>query len=128
MIKYICHHCNELECETSVCPICGNRAEVKEVKIFWCEHCNAPSFNEKCLECGNECTYIGTDLRPVFPQERLLLEVLLGTPFKYADCAVWNTGSNHYIIDGKRINIPFKELRETNDPDDVIKKLEEHKE
>ena len=24
MIKYICHNCNDHECETSVCPICGN--------------------------------------------------------------------------------------------------------
>ena len=23
MIKYVCHDCNELECETSVCPDCG---------------------------------------------------------------------------------------------------------
>lgn len=123
MIKYICRHCNDLICETSTCPICKNRAEVFESNIFWCPHCNAPSYYEKCEQCGSTCESIGTDLRPVFPEERLLLEILLNEPFSLADKSVWNVGSNHYIVDGKKINVSYKKLREENNPIDVIKKL-----
>lgn len=124
MIKYVCKHCDDLMCETSKCPVCGSRTEILESEIFWCPHCNAPSFDEKCKKCGTECFYIGTDLRPVFPEERLLLEILMGEPFKYANSAVWNVGSNHYIIDGKRKNISYKELKQNNNVEEVISKLD----
>ena len=126
MIKYICHNCQDLECETSVCPVCGNRAEILESAVFYCPHCEAPSYDSYCSLCGSECEYLGSDLRPVFPQERLLLEILLGEPFKYADSSVWNVGSNRYVIDGIKKNIPYKELREKNDPIKVIEELKKH--
>ena len=126
MISYVCRHCNDLECETSVCPNCGERTELAGSKVFWCEHCNAPSFDEVCNQCGSSCAYIGTDLRPVFPEERLLLEVLLGQPFCFAENSVWNVGSNHYIVDGKKKTVSFKSLRERNDIDNVIEKLNEY--
>ena len=126
MIKYICHNCQDLECETSVCPVCGNRAEILESSVFYCPHCEAPSYDSYCSLCGSECEYIGSDLRPVFPQERLLLEILLGEPFKYANSSVWNVGSNRYVIDGVKKNIPYKELREKNDPIKVIEELKKH--
>lgn len=126
MIKYICHNCNDHECETSVCPICGKRADLLESVVFWCEHCNAPSFYEICPCCGETCKYIGTDLRPVFPQERLLLEILEGEPFRYSNNAIWNVGSNHYIIDGKKKNISYKDLRENNNPLEVIELINKY--
>ena len=43
MIKYICHNCQDLECETSVCPVCGNRAEILESAVYYCPHCEAPN-------------------------------------------------------------------------------------
>ena len=126
MISYVCRRCNDLECETSVCPNCGERTELAGSKVFWCEHCNAPSFDEVCNQCGSLCAYIGTDLRPVFPEERLLLEVLLGQPFCFAESSVWNVGSNNYIVDGKKKAVSFKGLRERNDIDKVIEKLNEY--
>lgn len=56
--------------------------------IYYCPHCDVPviiSFSEvdgvsgkgKCTLCGGETKYLSTDLRPVFPQERLLLELLM---------------------------------------------------
>ena len=126
MIKYICHNCQDLECETSVCPVCGNRAEISESAVFYCPHCEAPSYDYHCSICGSECDYIGSDLRPVFPQERLLLEILLGEPFKYANSSVWNVGSNRYVIDGVKKNIPYKELRENNEPIKVIEELKKY--
>ena len=74
MIRYVCHNCNDLLCETSVCKVCGNRTEIKESLVFYCKKCNAPSYTEECQLCGTTCNYVGTDLRPVFPEERLLLE------------------------------------------------------
>lgn len=126
MIKYICHNCQDLECETSVCPVCGNRTEILESAVFYCPHCEAPSYDSICSVCGSECDSIGTDLRPVFPQERLLLEILLGEPFKYANSSVWNVGSNRYVIDGVKKNISYKELREKNNPINVIEELKKH--
>lgn len=124
MIKYKCNNCNDLVCFSSVCPNCNNRTELVETSVYYCKECNAPSFESVCSQCGNECKSVGSDLRPVFPQERLLLEILLNEPFIYADKAIWNVGSNHYIIDGEKKNIQYKELRKNNDPQDVISKLE----
>lgn len=126
MIKYICKKCNDLECETSVCPICGLRTEILSNKIYWCKKCGAPSYFDVCPECNSICDTIGTDLRPVFPEERLLLEVLLNKPFKYAKSAIWNVGANHYVIDGNKLNLSFINLKENNKAEDVIKKLEQY--
>ncbi len=126
MLQYICKSCNDLICETSTCPICKNRTELLESKVFWCFHCNAPSYHSKCEQCGSDCEYIGTDIRPVFPEERLLLELLLDKPFILAGKAVWNSGSNHYIVNGKRKNISFKVLYEKSDIQSIILKLKEY--
>ena len=124
MIRYLCHNCN-IECETSICPICNNRTSISEVKIYWCDKCKTPTFTPICSNCKSECVEIGSDLRPVFSEERLLIEILLGEPFKYTNSSVWNLGSNRYLIDGKKVIIPYKELREKNDPDKVARKLAE---
>ena len=126
MIKYICKKCNELECESSVCPNCNGRTELISTSVFYCKHCNAPSFYDRCTICNSDCELVGSDLRPVFPQERLLLEILIGEPFKYAKDAVWNVGSNHYIINGIKKNFQYKELRENNNVEDVIEKLNKY--
>lgn len=128
MITYICKNCNNMHCETSVCPVCKGRAVIDKTAVFWCHNCNAPSFEEECSYCHNKCSYIGTDLRPVFAEERLLLEVLEGSPFKYAEKSVWNVGANHYIIDGKKVNIPFKEYREKANALEVISLLKQNEE
>ena len=75
MIKYICKNCDNHICETSKCPICEGRAELFSSDVYYCKICNAPVYEEKCSICGSECERIGTDVRPVFPEERLLLEV-----------------------------------------------------
>lgn len=126
MIKYICHNCQDLECETSICPVCGKRADILESVVYYCPHCEAPSYDANCALCGSNCNYIGSDLRPVFPQERLLLEVLLGEPFRYVNSSIWNVGSNHYVIDGVKKNFSYKELREKNDPNKVIEELKKY--
>ena len=125
MIKYLCKNCN-LESETSVCPVCNSRADLEQTEVFFCANCNAPSFEKKCNCCGSNCDYIGTDLRPVFPEERLLIEVLIHEPFKFAGKSIWNVGGSKYIVDGKKLNLSYKELREKNDCKDVIEELKKY--
>lgn len=120
---YICKHCDDLICETSICPVCGQRTELLKTEIFYCEHCNSPVYSDTCPECGSKCNKIGSDIRPVFAEERLLIEILLNKPFAFAGKAVWNTGANNYVVDGKRIRVSFSELRK-QDPLEVIKKIQ----
>ena len=62
MIKYVCHSCNDLECETSVCPVCKKRASLSEVTLFYCPECNAPCFDDVCPSCGSKTLRIGNDV------------------------------------------------------------------
>ena len=78
MIIYSCKNCNDLECETSICPVCNNRTQIVKSEIYWCKNCNIPLYNKICSCCNGKAEYIGTDIRPVFPEERLLLECLRG--------------------------------------------------
>ena len=121
MIKYYCKTC-KLETDTSECPICGERTQMKS-KIYWCNKCNIPIYEEKCTVCGIKGKYIGTDIRPVFPEERLLLEILIDEPFKFIECSVWNTAGNHYIVNGKKLTYAQKDLMKQN-PQEVINKLQ----
>lgn len=127
MQTYICKNCDNLICETSTCPVCKNRTELLKSEIFYCEHCCTPIFEEMCHECGRKGIKIGTDIRPVFAQERLLLEVLLDQPFKYKDSSVWCVGANNYVIDGEKIKMPFADFRK-KDPETIISELHKHKE
>lgn len=125
MIKYICRNCNDLETETSVCPVCGNRTELLSSEIYYCNHCNAPSFTEECNECHSKCKKIGSDLRPVFAKERLLIETLLDKPMAFAGKAVWASNSSFYWIDGEKIKINLSDLRKKN-PDEIIEEINKH--
>ena len=128
MIIYKCERkeCQGTLCETSVCPVCGGRARVYETKIFWCPHCHAPSFYEVCPECHSHCDKVGTDIRPVFPEERLLVEVLTGVPMKYAKSSVWSLDSGSYVIDGKVVRYNLSEFRK-RDPKEVRAELEKYR-
>lgn len=126
MIKYTCRACNELECESSVCPVCHQRAELKKSEIYWCENCNIPNYDQKCSICSKEGKYIGTDIRPVFSEERLLLEVLKGELFQYVNQSIWNTSGNQYIVNGKKVKFSIKDTLEQVNVEEIKKKLQEH--
>ena len=65
--------------------------------------------------------YLAKDIRPVFPEERLLMELLLKKePNTYAKSSVWASTGSRYYIDGKAKNIPGKVYTET----DTVKKLQ----
>lgn len=72
---------------------------------------NVAGFEARCPVCGEKVSPISTDLRPVFPEERLLLELLLGErPFAFSKSSVWNN-ANRYYIDGKSVSIPSAAYR-----------------
>ena len=122
MIQYHCESCN-LEVSSSTCPICGNRTKGASA-IYWCPSCNVPIWNETCPVCAATGKYIATDVRPVFPQERLLVEILLGKPMEYQHDSVW-FGSGRYIVNGKTVRLPSSVWR-TSDPDEVRQQIDQH--
>jgi phosphoadenosine phosphosulfate reductase len=124
MIKYVCKSCN-IDCETSECPICHGRTNA-ESRIYWCKNCNVPIYDDICDVCGESAEDLTTDLRPVFPEERLLLEILIGEPFKYINSSVWNSTGNRYIVDGVRLNLSVTKLMK-KDASSVIEQLNKYK-
>ena len=108
-----CKTCN-IETTEELCPICG-AATVEDIpsEVFWCDSCSTPVLQEAtqadkgiCPLCGNKTKYISTDLRPVFPEERLLLEIMLGKrPNEYISEPVWAI-NNRYYVNGRSIILP----------------------
>lgn len=109
-----CKECNR-ETEKKICEFCGNKTDQDTpLEIFWCADCKAPIIKhatdidkDVCLSCGGATSYLCTDLRPVFPEERLLLEILQGKPLAYLEKSVW-ASNNRYYIDGKPVTITTK--------------------
>lgn len=128
-----CRNCN-IETNENICPVCGSdTVEDIPVEIYWCSYCRVPVLQELsqadkgiCPRCGSKMKYMSTDIRPVFPEERLLLEILLGRkPNEYIDKSVWAVNSRYYI-DGKSVLLP-KALFKTADAEAIVHKLEENK-
>ena len=101
-------------------------------QVNWCVSCRIPVFDEnnsvgavcKCPLCHGKTEYLSSDLRPVFPEERLLLELLLEKePFRLASSSVWNS-ANRYYIDGKSVAISSSVFRNA-DCDALRRKLDE---
>jgi phosphoadenosine phosphosulfate reductase len=123
MIHYHCPTC-DLDINKSECSICGGRAEV-ESKLYWCANCNIPIYDEECPICNEKGTYFTSDARPVFPEERLLLEILLDKPLAYLKESVWNGAGNRYYINGKKIPVSINEVIKLS-PDVIRDKLNEY--
>ena len=124
-----CKSCN-METRDQVCPICGQPTfEDIPTEVYWCKKCRIPIIQEPkqatrdyCPICGSKIRYLTTDLRPVFPEERLLLEVLLEKPVNaLSSASVW-AEANRYYIDGKSIFLPLKLFAEA-DADIIAEEL-----
>lgn len=126
MIKYECDNCNHLICDTSICPVCGKRAHVNKSEIYYCDKCNIPLYDEYCAVCGNKAKYIGTDIRPVFPEERLLIEIILNKPFEYVGKSIWCTSGGNYYINGKKIKVSLKNVAKNCDALKIKEDLEKY--
>lgn len=128
-----CRNCN-IETKESACPICGDQTATDvPTEVYWCSSCKIPVIHEVkaankgiCPLCGGRMNYLAADLRPVFPEERLLLELLLEKePFEFLNCTVWASDSRYYI-DGRSIALPSK-LFQNADADFYAEKIEQYK-
>lgn len=122
MIKYMCKKCNIVTAK-SECDICGSRTSLTS-KLYWCKECNVPTYHEICPKCGNIGVYFATDARPVFPEERLLVECVLDEPLKFHKNSVWNSNGN-YFVDGKKIKFSIESLSK-EDPNKLRKMISKH--
>lgn len=93
---------------------CSARPEVSTT-IYWCDEHEIPVFDKECPLCKKagietEIKYMATDLRPVFPEEKVLLAILNDKtrPYAYDDKSVW-CGPSGYYVDGKRVKTNVKE-------------------
>lgn len=124
-----CKNCN-LEVSGERCSICGATTEEDiPAEIFWCDICDLPvitslSFDNRniCPLCSRKMRHLATDIRPVFPEERLLLAALLDKPLGFfMNCSVWALNSRYYI-DDKSINVSAKSFAEA-DADFIAAKI-----
>lgn len=128
-----CKTCN-IETNDTTCPICG-AVTVEDIptEIYWCSHCQTPIIQEEnqadkgiCPLCGQPTKYMAKDLRPVFPEERLLIEILLNKkPHQHVEDSVWAADSRYYI-NGKAISLSSK-LFQDADADSISQLLNTHK-
>ncbi|WMJ22909.1 phosphoadenosine phosphosulfate reductase family protein [Paludicola sp. MB14-C6] len=128
-----CKNCNRETNENS-CELCGNATEQDiPVWVYWCDHCKTPIIKEAnrvdrnvCPLCNGETKYMSADIRPVFPEERLLLEILVAKPLAYKNATVW-VSDNRYYIDGVAKIIPISLFKKQN-VNNITALLEEYKE
>ena len=116
-----CKNCN-IETNEKVCPVCGTETvEDIPVEVYWCKDCITPIIHLSsaidkgiCPICNQKTRYLSSDLRPVFPEERLLLAILLDKePTYYMNRSVWAANSRYYI-DGRSLSISLKTFAEAD--------------
>lgn len=126
-----CRKCN-METNEKVCPVCGTET-VDDIptQVYWCKECQAPIiYNTNaadkgvCPICGKKTRYMAQDLRPVFPEERLLLAVLLDCdPDEFMQKPVWSQNSRYYV--GDKSFALSTTLFQTADTDTIGQKVKE---
>lgn len=122
---------HNIELGKNYCDECGSREHVESTSdIYYCMECNVPVYEETCPVCRSGCKRIATDLRPVFPKERLLYELLENEPLKYINSSVWNASGNYYLIDGtlRRFNVGRLAKLSDDDVDRIRQQLSEYEE
>lgn len=127
-----CKNCN-IETNEKKCSICGEKTvEDIPTEVYWCNECQVPVMQEItqadkgiCPRCGKPMKYMSADIRPVFPKERLLVEILLKKkPYQWAERSVW-ASNNRYYINGKSIALSSKLFKEA-DADGYIEQLHKY--
>lgn len=128
-----CKTCNR-ETNNKKCEYCNSITEHDiPLEIFWCKECHTPIIKyandiekDVCPLCRKATSYLCADLRPVFPEERLLFEIIQGKPLAYLNSSVW-ASNNRYYIDGKPIAITTKFYKKLS-PDTIREQLDTYKE
>ena len=127
-----CKTCSR-ETNNEKCEYCDNITEQDiPLEVFWCNECNAPIIRyandidkDLCPLCNATVSYLSADLRPVFPEERLLFEVIQGKPLAYINSSVW-ASNNRIYIDGKPFTITNKFYSKLT-PEEIHEQLEKYK-
>lgn len=128
-----CKNCN-IETNEEYCPICGEKTvEDIPTEVYWCDDCKVPVMQDVnqpdkgiCPRCGKPMKYLAADIRPVFPEERLLIEILLKKkPYQWANDSVWASNSRYYV-NGKSHSLPSKLFKEAS-ADNYIEQLNKYK-
>ena len=127
MIERICPKCRiPMNGERCSNPDCGSLTQMTS-KIYWCDECNIPIFDMDCPICTSKGRYIASDIRPVFPEENMLISLILtGDALHYQKSSAWY-GNNNYIIDGKKVKLsvstinkwPIEKVKELKDQYDM---------
>lgn len=126
-----CEKCNH-ETNNSICELCNSKTDlVVPTDIYWCGQCKVPiikyrneATKEICPLCAGKTKYMVADLRPVFPEERLLLEILLDKPLAFVKSSVW-ANNNRYYIDGESMMVTSKHYKKYS-ADYIREKLDEY--
>jgi phosphoadenosine phosphosulfate reductase len=127
-----CKSCNR-ETNSNICELCGAATEQDApIFIYWCNDCKIPIVKSAsridkniCPLCEKETAYLCADLRPVFPEERLLIEILTAKPFDYINKTVW-AADNRYYIDGESKIIPIRAYKKRSH-EQITELLEKYK-
>lgn len=120
------------ETQSNICEMCGDATALEiPSEVYWCSHCKVPLIKSQnsadknqCSLCHQETSYLCADLRPVFPQERLLVEIMQGKPLAYLEANVW-AADNRYYINGKPITVSFGGYKKKT-PDELRNLLEKY--
>lgn len=107
-----------IDIPSSTCKICGSREHVETVsRLYWCHSCRIPLYEPVCSLCHSFAEKFVSDCRIVFPEERLLLELILGEePGFLEQSSVWNGTGNHYYVDGVKIPLRIAGLHQLDIP------------
>ncbi|GHU74349.1 phosphoadenosine phosphosulfate reductase [Clostridia bacterium] len=128
-----CKNCNR-ETEKDICELCKNPTESDmPLEIYWCVDCQVPIIKAAkevdktvCPLCGQATIYLCSDLRPVFPEERLLFEIIQGKPLAFINDSVW-ASDNRYYVNGKP-TVMSSSFYKKESPEKIRKQLEIYKE
>lgn len=127
-----CKSCSR-ETNNETCELCGNATEQDiPIMVYWCNDCKTPIIKSAnridrniCTLCGKETSYLCTDLRPVFPEERLLIEILTAKPLEYINKTVW-CADNRYYIDGELKMLSISAFKKSS-VDNIVKLLDKYR-
>lgn len=127
-----CRNCNR-ETNNEICELCGGTTDDDHpFETYWCWDCQVPLIKEAgtadkniCPVCGGNATYLCADLRPVFPEERLLLELMTAKPFAYIKKNVW-ASNNRYYIEGKPKVVSLRNYKKKS-PEEIGRLLEQYR-
>lgn len=123
-----CKNCRKIV-YSDLCPSCNAKTdETVPIEVLWCPVCNIPYIADTgtrdcaCPLCGSRMQYLSKDLRPVFPEERLLVECIEDKPLSLLGHSVWADGSRYYI-DGRTTSITIERLKKM-DADEVRRRID----